>query len=145
MERKLANEEALEYLKGNAVSIGNSDMQPDTDSVNAQTMESADSSLNMPFYDYAAEDEALAITEDLSEDRVFTEHVQAVIEALSPMERSYSSRIIILARATCDRRKNGMYNAGGKAYHRTDTDSLAFCNHRVWTGTCICGTAGEVA
>ena len=32
-------------------------------------------------------DEALAITEDLSEDRVFTEHVQAVIEALSPMEK----------------------------------------------------------
>lgn len=84
---KLANEEALEYLKGNAVSIGNSDMQPDTDSVNAQTMESADSSSDMPFYDYAAEDEALAITEDLSEDRVFTEHVQAVIEALSPMEK----------------------------------------------------------
>lgn len=84
---KLANEEALEYLKGNAVSTGNSDMQPDTDSVNAQTMESADSSLDMPFYDYAAEDEALAITEDLSEDRVFTEHVQAVIEALSPMEK----------------------------------------------------------
>ena len=45
---KLANEEALEYLKGNAVSIGNSDMQPDTDSVNAQTMESADSSSDMP-------------------------------------------------------------------------------------------------
>lgn len=84
---KLANEEALEYLKGNAVSIGNSDMQPDTDSVNAQTMESADSSSDMPFYDYVAEDEALAITEDLSEDRVFTEHVQAVIEALSPMEK----------------------------------------------------------
>ncbi len=62
-------------------------MQPDTDSVNAQTMESADSSSDMPFYDYAAEDEALAITEDLSEDRVFTEHVQAVIEALSPMEK----------------------------------------------------------
>lgn len=80
---KLANEEALEYLKGNAVSTGNSDMQPEMDSVNAQTMESADSSLDMPFYDYAA----LAITEDLSEDRVFTEHVQAVIEALSPMEK----------------------------------------------------------
>lgn len=84
---KLANEEALEYLKGNAVSTGNSDMQPEMDSVNAQTMESADSSSDMPFYDYAAEDEALAITEDLSEDRVFTEHVQAVIEALSPMEK----------------------------------------------------------
>lgn len=77
---KLANEEALEYLKGNTT-------QADTDSVNAQTMESADSSLDMPFYDYAAEDEALAITEDLSEDRVFTEQVQAVIEALSPMEK----------------------------------------------------------
>ena len=84
---KLANEEALECLKGNVVSTGNSDMQPEMDSVNAQTMESADSSLDMPFYDYAAEDEALAITEDLSEDRVFTEHVQAVIEALSPMEK----------------------------------------------------------
>lgn len=139
---KLANEEALEYLKGNAVSIGNSDMQPDTDSVNAQTMESADSSSDMPFYDYAAEDEALAITEDLSEDRVFTEHVQAVIEALSPMEKVV---LLFWRERTCDRRKNGMYNAGGKAYHRTDTDSLAFCNHRVWTGTCICGTAGEVA
>lgn len=84
---KLANEEALEYLKGNAVPTGNSDMQPEMNSVNAQTVESADSSLDMPFYDYAAEDEALAITEDLSEDRVFTEHVQAVIEALSPMEK----------------------------------------------------------
>lgn len=84
---KLANEEALEYLKGNAVSTGNSDMQPEMDSVNVQPVESADSSLDMPFYDYAAEDEALAITEDLSEDRVFTEHVQAVIEALSPMEK----------------------------------------------------------
>lgn len=84
---KLANEEALEYLKGNAVSTGNSDMQPEMDSVNAQTMESADSSLDMPFYDYAAEDEALAITEELSENRAFTEHVQAVIEALSPMEK----------------------------------------------------------
>ena len=84
---KLANEEALEYLKGNAVSTGNSDMQPDTDSVNAQTMESTDSSLDMPFYDYAAEDEALAITEELSENRVFTEKVEAVIEALSPMEK----------------------------------------------------------
>ncbi|MFR5954104.1 MAG: RNA polymerase sigma factor [Coprococcus sp.] len=77
---KLANEEALEYLKGNTT-------QAEMDVVNAQTMESADSSSDMPFYDYAAEDEALAITEDLSEDRVFTEHVQAVIEALSPMEK----------------------------------------------------------
>lgn len=84
---KLANEETLEYLKGNAVQAGSFDMQPEMDSVNAQTMESADSSSDMPFYDYAAEDEALAITEDLSEDRVFTEHVQAVIEALSPMEK----------------------------------------------------------
>lgn len=84
---KLANEETLEYLKGNAVQAGSFDMQPEMDSVNAQTMESADSSLDMPFYDYAAEDEALAITEDLSENRVFTEHVQAVIEALSPMEK----------------------------------------------------------
>lgn len=84
---KLANEEALECLKGNVVSTGNSDMQPEMDSVNAQTVESADSGLNMPFYDYAAEDEALAITEELSENRVFTEHVQAVIEALSPMEK----------------------------------------------------------
>lgn len=84
---KLANEEALEYLKGNAVQAGSSDMQPEMNSVNAQTMESADSSLDMPFYDYAAEDEALAITEELSEDRVFTERVQAVIEALLPMEK----------------------------------------------------------
>ena len=84
---KLANEEALEYLKGSAIPTGNSDMQPDTNSVNAQPVESADSSLDMPFYDYAAEDEALAITEELSEDRVFTERVQAVIEALSPMEK----------------------------------------------------------
>lgn len=84
---KLANEEALECLKGNVVSTGNSDMQPEMDSVNAQTVESADSGLDMPFYDYAAEDEALAITEELSENRVFTEHVQAVIEALSPMEK----------------------------------------------------------
>lgn len=84
---KLANEEALEYLKGNAVSTGNSDMQPEMDSVNVQPVESADSSLDMPFYDYAAEDEALAITEELSEDRIFTEKVEAVIEALSPMEK----------------------------------------------------------
>ena len=77
---KLANEEALEYLKGNTT-------QAEMDVVNAQTMESADSSLNMPFYDYAAEDEALAITDELSENRVFTEQVQAVIEALSPMEK----------------------------------------------------------
>ena len=84
---KLANEEALEYLKGNAVPTGNSDMQPEMNSVNTQTVESADSSLDMPFYDYAAEDEALAITEELSEDRVFTEQVQAVIETLSPMEK----------------------------------------------------------
>ncbi len=77
---KLANEEALEYLKGNTT-------QADTDSVNAQTVESADSSSDMSFYDYAAEDEALAITEELSEDRVFTEKVEAVIEALSPMEK----------------------------------------------------------
>lgn len=84
---KLANEEALEYLKGNAVPTGNSDMQPEMDVVNAQTMESADSSLDMPFYDYAAEDEALAITEELSENRVFTEKVEAVIETLSPMEK----------------------------------------------------------
>ena len=84
---KLANEETLEYLKGNAVQAGGSDMQPDTDSVNAQPVESADSGLNMPFYDYATEDEALAITEELSEDRVFTEKVEAVIEALSPMEK----------------------------------------------------------
>lgn len=84
---KLANEEALEYLKGNAVPTGNSDMQSEMNSVNAQTVESADSSLDMPFYDYAAEDEALAITEELSEDRVFTEKVEAVIEALSPMEK----------------------------------------------------------
>ena len=84
---KLANEEVLEYLKENAVSTGNSDMQPEMDSVNAQTVESADSGLDMPFYDYAAEDEALAITEELSENRVFAEQVQAVIEALSPMEK----------------------------------------------------------
>lgn len=77
---KIANEEALEYLKENTT-------QADTDSVNAQTMESTDSSLDMPFYDYAAEDEALAITEELSENRVFTEKVEAVIEALSPMEK----------------------------------------------------------
>lgn len=77
---KIANEEALEYLKGNTT-------QSDMGSVNAQIMESADSSLDMPFYDYAAEDEALAITEELSEDRVFTEKVEAVIGALSPMEK----------------------------------------------------------
>lgn len=77
---KLANEEALEYLKENTT-------QADTDSVNAQTMESVDSSSDMPFYDYAAEDEALAITEELSEDRALTEKVEAVIEALSPMEK----------------------------------------------------------
>lgn len=77
---KLANEESLEYLKGNTT-------QADTDSVNAQTMESVDSSSDMPLYDYAAEDEALAITEELSEDRAFTEKVEAVIEALSPMEK----------------------------------------------------------
>ncbi len=77
---KLANEEALEYLKENTT-------QADTDSVNAQTVESADSGLDMPFYDYAVEDEALAITEELSEDCVFTERVQAVIETLSPMEK----------------------------------------------------------
>ena len=84
---KLANEEALEYLKGSAIPTGNSDMQPDTNSVNAQPVESADSSLDMPFYDYVAEDEALAITEELSENRVFTEKVEAVIETLSPMEK----------------------------------------------------------
>lgn len=84
---KLVNEEALEYLKGSAVPTGNSAMQPEMDSVNVQTEESADSSLDMPFYDYVAEDEALAITEELSEDRVFTEQVQAVIETLSPMEK----------------------------------------------------------
>lgn len=77
---KLANEEALEYLKGNTT-------QAEMDVVNAQTMESADSSSDMQFYDYATEDEALAITEELSENRVFTEQVQAVIEALSPMEK----------------------------------------------------------
>lgn len=84
---KLANEEVLEYLKESMVQANAAVTQADTDSVNAQTVESADSGLDMPFYDYAAEDEALAITEDLSEDRVFTEHVQAVIEALSPMEK----------------------------------------------------------
>ena len=84
---KLANEEALEYLKGSDVLTGNSAMQPEMDSVNVQTEESADSSLDMPFYDYAAEDEALAITEELSENRIFAEQVQAVIEALSPMEK----------------------------------------------------------
>ena len=77
---KLANEEALEYLKGNTT-------QAEMDVVNAQTMESADSGSDMPFYDYAAEDEALTITEELSENRVFTEKVEAVIEALSPMEK----------------------------------------------------------
>ena len=77
---KLANEEALEYLKGNTT-------QAEMDVVNAQTMESADSSSDMQFYDYATEDEALAITDELSENRVFTEQVQAVIEALSPMEK----------------------------------------------------------
>ena len=84
---KLANEEALEYLKGSDVLTGNSDMQPEMEVVNAQTVESADSSSDMPFYDYAAEDEALAITEELSENRVFTEKVEAVIKALSPMEK----------------------------------------------------------
>ena len=84
---KLANEEALEYLKGSVVLTGNSEMQPEMDVVNAQPVESADSSLDMPFYDYATEDEALAITEELSEDRVFTEKVEAVIETLSPMEK----------------------------------------------------------
>lgn len=41
---KLANEEALEYLKGNTT-------QAEMDVVNAQTMESADSGSDMPFYD----------------------------------------------------------------------------------------------
>ncbi len=84
---KLANEEVLEYLKESMAQANAAVTQAEMDVVNAQTMESADSSSDMPFYDYAAEDEALAITEDLSEDRVFTEHVQAVIEALSPMEK----------------------------------------------------------
>ena len=84
---KIANEEALEYLKGSAVPTGNSAMQPEMDSVNAQTVESADSGSDMQFYDYATEDEALAITEELSENRVFTEKVEAVIETLSPMEK----------------------------------------------------------
>ena len=84
---KLANEEVLEYLKESMAQANAAVTQAEMDVVNAQTMESADSSSDMPFYDYAAEDEALAITEDLSEDRVFTEHGQAVIEALSPMEK----------------------------------------------------------
>lgn len=84
---KLANEEALEYLKETTTHADRAGMQSGVDFVNAQTLESADSSLDMPIYDYAAEDEALAITEELSEDRVFTEKVQTVIEALSPMER----------------------------------------------------------
>lgn len=84
---KLANEEALEYLKGTTTHADRAGMQTGVDSVNAQTLESADNSLDMPIYDYATEDEALAITEELSEDRVFTEKVQTVIEALSPMER----------------------------------------------------------
>ena len=36
-----------------------------------------------------------------------------------------------------DRRKNGMYDACGKAYTWTDTDSHAFSNHNAWTGTGI--------
>lgn len=84
---KLANEEALEYLKETTTHADRAGMQSGVDFVNAQTLESADSSLDMPIYDYAAEDEALTITEELSEDRVFTEKVQTVIEALSPMER----------------------------------------------------------
>lgn len=84
---KLANEEVLEYLKESMAQANAAVTQPEMDVVNAQTVESADSSLDMPFYDYAAEDEALAITEELSEDRVFTEKVEAVIETLSPMEK----------------------------------------------------------
>lgn len=84
---KLANEEVLEYLKESMAQANAAVTQAEMDVVNAQTMESADSSSDMPIYDYAAEDEALAITEELSEDRVFTEQVQAVIETLSPMEK----------------------------------------------------------
>lgn len=84
---KLANEEALEYLKENAVQANEVVTQVDTDVANAQGMESADSSSDMPIYDYAAEDEALAITAELSEDDVFTEKIQAVMEVLSPMEK----------------------------------------------------------
>lgn len=84
---KLANEEVLEYLKESMAQANAVVTQAEMDVVNAQTMESADSSSDMPFYDYAAEDEALVITEELSEDRAFTEQVQAVIETLSPMEK----------------------------------------------------------
>lgn len=84
---KLANEEVLEYLKESMAQANAVVTQAEMDVVNAQTMESAGSSSDMPFYDYAAEDEALAITEELSENRVFTEKVEAVIKALSPMEK----------------------------------------------------------
>ena len=84
---KLANEEVLEYLKESMAQANAAVTQPEMDVVNAQTVESADSSLDMQFYDYATEDEALAITEELSENRVFTEKVEAVIETLSPMEK----------------------------------------------------------
>lgn len=80
----LANEEALGYLKEN----GQTEIRHDSAENKKSQMITADGrGETEQFYDYAVEDEALTITEEVVTDTSFVTKLQEIVNTLSPMER----------------------------------------------------------
>lgn len=81
---ELANEETLGYLKGN----GLTEIRHDSaENKNAQMITADGQEETEQFYDYAVEDAALTITEEVVTDTSFVTKLQEIVNTLSPMER----------------------------------------------------------
>ena len=81
---ELANEEALGYLKENGHAELHHDSAKNKDS---QTITAGGKEETEQFYDYAVEDAALTITEEVVTDVSFVTRLQEIVNTLSPMER----------------------------------------------------------
>ena len=81
---ELANEEALGYLKGNGLT---EIRHGSAENKNAQMITADGQEETEQFYDYAVEDAALTITEEVVADASFVTRLQEIVNTLSPMER----------------------------------------------------------
>ena len=81
---ELANEEVLGYLKGNGLT---EIRHGSAENKNAQMITADGQEETEQFYDYAVEDAALTITEEVVADASFVTRLQEIVNTLSPMER----------------------------------------------------------